>query len=287
MQEMQVRFLGREDPLEEGTATHSSILAWRIPWTEDPGGLQSIGSQRVGHDCSDLAHTWKGTSVLHVGVWLLSDPCWNVWSSWVLHSYLLHSVSGSPGLWRILLWLPAKDHKPCHYSEGKAPALSFLLFLTPGLFYSTPPFFTLASLIKSHENLRSLYSPPAPVCSQYYFYYAMVSFLLNCGYFVMIWGTMWSPPIVISKKGNTSFFCVPDFVFSILNSSTFFPKYLQAPLSIKTAFGFLSGRNFPYVDIIHPLYTVANGEALFLLLVCKGKLPSLKPSFWNYYLTMH
>ena len=50
LQEMQVGSLGREDPLEEGMATHSSILAWRIPWTEEPGGLQSIGSQRVGHD---------------------------------------------------------------------------------------------------------------------------------------------------------------------------------------------------------------------------------------------
>ena len=45
-----VRSLGREDPLEEGMATHSSILAWRIPWTEEPGGLQSIESQRVRHD---------------------------------------------------------------------------------------------------------------------------------------------------------------------------------------------------------------------------------------------
>ena len=43
---------GLEDTLEEGMATHSSILAWRIPWTEEPGGLQSIGSQRVGHDCA-------------------------------------------------------------------------------------------------------------------------------------------------------------------------------------------------------------------------------------------
>ena len=43
MQEMLVRTLGQEDPLEEGTATHSSILAWRIPWTEEPGGLQSMG----------------------------------------------------------------------------------------------------------------------------------------------------------------------------------------------------------------------------------------------------
>ena len=47
-QETQVRSLGQEDPLEEGMAAHSSILAWRIPWTEEPGRLQSIGSQKVG-----------------------------------------------------------------------------------------------------------------------------------------------------------------------------------------------------------------------------------------------
>ena len=47
---MQVRFLGGEGPLEEGMATHSSILAWSIPWTEEPGRLQSIGSHRVRHD---------------------------------------------------------------------------------------------------------------------------------------------------------------------------------------------------------------------------------------------
>ena len=50
MQEMQVWSLGYEDPPEEGMATHSSILVWRIPWTEEPEGLQSIGLQRVGHD---------------------------------------------------------------------------------------------------------------------------------------------------------------------------------------------------------------------------------------------
>ena len=54
---MQVQSLGGEDPLEEVLATHPSILAWRIPQTEEPGGLQSIGLQSVGHDCSDLAHT--------------------------------------------------------------------------------------------------------------------------------------------------------------------------------------------------------------------------------------
>ena len=47
---MQVQSLSREGPLEEGTATRSSILAWRIPWTEEPGELQSMGLQRVGHD---------------------------------------------------------------------------------------------------------------------------------------------------------------------------------------------------------------------------------------------
>ena len=47
---MWVQSLGPEDPLEEGMATHSSILAWKISWTEEPGGLQSVGSPRVGHD---------------------------------------------------------------------------------------------------------------------------------------------------------------------------------------------------------------------------------------------
>ena len=50
MWETRVRSLGQEDPLEEGMATHSSILAWRIPWTEEPGGLQSMEWHRVGHD---------------------------------------------------------------------------------------------------------------------------------------------------------------------------------------------------------------------------------------------
>ena len=50
MQETLVQFMGQEDPLEKGMDTHSSIAAWRTPWTEEPGGLQSIGSQRVGQD---------------------------------------------------------------------------------------------------------------------------------------------------------------------------------------------------------------------------------------------
>ena len=50
MQETRVRSLGQEDPLEKEMAPHSSTLAWKIPWTEEPGRLQSMGSQRVGHE---------------------------------------------------------------------------------------------------------------------------------------------------------------------------------------------------------------------------------------------
>ena len=50
MQETQVQSLSREDPLERDMATHSSILAWKVPWTEEPDGLQTMGSQRVGHE---------------------------------------------------------------------------------------------------------------------------------------------------------------------------------------------------------------------------------------------
>ena len=65
----QVRCLGCKGPLEEGMATHSSILAWRIPWAGEPGGLQSMGWQRVGHDWSNLVHP---VSAHHK--WLHSGP---------------------------------------------------------------------------------------------------------------------------------------------------------------------------------------------------------------------
>ena len=58
MQEIQVQSLGWEDPLEKGMATHSSILAWRISWTVEPGGLQSRELQRVGHDRATSTHTY-------------------------------------------------------------------------------------------------------------------------------------------------------------------------------------------------------------------------------------
>ena len=57
MQETQVHSEGAEDPLEKGIVTHSNILVWRIPWTEEPGELQSMGSQRVRHDCATNTFT--------------------------------------------------------------------------------------------------------------------------------------------------------------------------------------------------------------------------------------
>ena len=58
-QGIRVRFLGQEDPLEKEMANHFSILAWEIPWTEEPGRLQSMGSQRLGHDWATNTLTWK------------------------------------------------------------------------------------------------------------------------------------------------------------------------------------------------------------------------------------
>ena len=57
IQETWVQSLSWEDPLEKGSATHSSILAWRIPWTEEPGRLQSVGPQKVGHYCAAFTDT--------------------------------------------------------------------------------------------------------------------------------------------------------------------------------------------------------------------------------------
>ena len=64
MQETRVQSLGWEDLLEKEMATHSSILAWKIPWTEEPGRLQSVGSQRVGHNCATFTFTTLKASLV-------------------------------------------------------------------------------------------------------------------------------------------------------------------------------------------------------------------------------
>ena len=97
LQEIWVLSLGRDDPLEKGMATHSSILAWRIPWTEEPGRLKSMGSQRVGHDwaCILCMHFIKLTNILFV-----LDLVYNYINAYT-HCYLkqlyLHLVPSKTG----------------------------------------------------------------------------------------------------------------------------------------------------------------------------------------------
>ena len=99
---MQVWSLGQEDPLEEGMATHSSILAGRIPWTEETGGLWPMGSQRVGHDWRDLHSTaqytlsqaWGHRSFLSTSLWM--TPFWHLLATQIA-KYLSHPVGGAKG----------------------------------------------------------------------------------------------------------------------------------------------------------------------------------------------
>ena len=90
MQETRVQFLDWEDPLEKEMATCSSILAWRIPWTVEPGGLQSIGSQRVRHDWATNTHTHTHTQGTDTDELKPPFPCQatDPWES--------HVVTGSP-----------------------------------------------------------------------------------------------------------------------------------------------------------------------------------------------
>ena len=79
MQETRVWFLGQEDPLEKGMATHSSVLAWRIPWTEEPSMLQSKGSQRVRRDWT--TNIFSGRNTVH-NVESLQSLGGRLWRSW-------------------------------------------------------------------------------------------------------------------------------------------------------------------------------------------------------------
>ena len=75
MQETRVRSLGQEDPLEKEMATHSSTLAWKIPWTEDPGKLQSMGSQRAGHNwMTSIITCYSYLCVYVFFLWSMHDP---------------------------------------------------------------------------------------------------------------------------------------------------------------------------------------------------------------------
>ena len=96
IQETWLWLLGREDPLKEGMATHSSILAWRIPWTEEPGGLQSMESQRVGHDWSDWAH--MQVNMMLTLMLITVDTCGDRWDLCTDPRPHLCSVVGREGI---------------------------------------------------------------------------------------------------------------------------------------------------------------------------------------------
>ena len=108
MQQIWIRSLGWEDPLKKGMATHSSILAWRIPRTEEPGGLQSLGSQRVRHDWVTLTHThthvFRGGPLCHRPVehfWWEKAERWKMkWTQrWMLRRRVIQDLLAKPRLW--------------------------------------------------------------------------------------------------------------------------------------------------------------------------------------------
>ena len=116
-QETWVQSPGWEDPLEEGMATHSSILAWRIPWTEEPGRLQPMGSQRVRHDWATNTSWWPQQDmgicvppiVLRIQWWVIhlkqEQKQALLWTSHPIRSYLLFYFLLLTTLWRILIYL--------------------------------------------------------------------------------------------------------------------------------------------------------------------------------------
>ena len=137
MWETWVRSLSQEDPLEEDRATHSSILAWRIPWTEEPFGLQSIGAQRTGQDWSDLAcmHTFSSKCI--------SRPLYQISSSWI---YFCTSVFSRR-------WL-----------ESRSDVKVVFVYLSPLSYLVLFPFWILPLLNVFQSTSSSIVFPQSLVC---------------------------------------------------------------------------------------------------------------------------
>ena len=107
MRETRVRALDREDPLEKEMATHSSILAWRIPWTEEPGRLQSTGSQRVGYDWATSLHSLHFTRTFKITDAALKFPRLTIWRRDLgrCFFFVVHRPCGQPCLFlRLASW---------------------------------------------------------------------------------------------------------------------------------------------------------------------------------------
>ena len=131
MQETQVWFLGREDPLEKGMATHSSFLAWRIPWTEEPGGLPSMVLQGVRHD-------W---ATKHTANWLGNIWSWLLRGNWIFLETRLEEEKAMATHSSTLAWkIPWTEETGRLQSMGSQKvghdwATSLLLLHLPFTFY--------------------------------------------------------------------------------------------------------------------------------------------------------
>ena len=167
MQERQIQSLGWEDPLEEETANHSSILAWRIPWTGEPGGLQCMGSQRVGHDW-ETEHTstycLSNRSFARRSLCLLSQSsAWGIYSH--VHPLLpCLPISGLEGPFLCKpdpspeCWVPSLHLKGIQLSH--APGSSICLLIPSKSVFST---FAQTSLCHENKQIATfLNSTPPP-----------------------------------------------------------------------------------------------------------------------------
>ena len=115
MRETWVRSLGQENPLEKEMATHSSIHAWKIPWTEEPGGLQSMGSQRVGHDWATSLSPLSDLESHRIMMWLSS--CWNALTSHRIYMILL--LTSSTDVTYVSLEIISDSTLPGSFSSSK------------------------------------------------------------------------------------------------------------------------------------------------------------------------
>ena len=168
MQEMQVQPLGLEDPLQEGIAAYSSILAWKIPWTEEPGRLQSMGSQRVGHDWETKHRT--GHCYMSLGRSLpffepescsvLSDFLW--FMEYTVHSIQFNSIHSN---WTIQSNSPGQNTGVGSLSlpqgifptQGSNPGVLHCRWILYQLSHKGSPLWAQSLTIKSTYLLRQLW----------------------------------------------------------------------------------------------------------------------------------
>ena len=151
MQETQVQFLGQEEPLEEGIATHSSILAWRIPWTEEPGGLQSMQSQRVRNNWA----TKHSTVLVNVVNNFIGNFCISFFSSVSFPTSFLSSRS-----------FP-RDIQALGREERRGGLwVAYILLIPLSLWQRTVPNCSPVSINIWWRNLRLLNSWPVFPCCQ-------------------------------------------------------------------------------------------------------------------------